>query len=972
MVSTQGVLTYSELVQLVESRTAEFQKANLENCIVALQRKKSNAYVIDIVALLCAGAIVMPVDPSLPSHRRAQMLEISKANALIAEDGILTINDDSVSDIPQARLSKAAYVFFTSGSTGQPKAILGSACALRHFINWQGKEFEIESSDRIPFLTNIGFDVSLRDIFLPLHHGAMLFIPDEYTEEKPQITLSWMKDHSITRLHAVPSVIRIWSQCDGDPMPTLRTVFSAGEKLTSKILSAIGTITHPAVEVVNLYGPTETTLAKFFHRLNPISVIEGSSAPVGQPLPGTTYQLSAKGEIIITTPDASLGYLGSATTENSRFSAENTTYHTGDIGELDSHGLLYIIGRIDDQVKINGVRLHTKEIEHVLSQAPMVDDVVVLAIPNNTGDEFRLAAVWTGTDGDDQLPRSFAMERLPRPIVPTIWQNWKKLPTNNNGKTNRRAIHEILTTQTTQINPQNNDNSTQKWLCQVVKELLGGQDVKITDDFFAIGGTSLHIAFLIGKIEEKFSKTLAFKNIFENSKLKDVAVAIDNAPQNQTVNIPTIGKKDQYALSPQQRRWWNIYMPFSNRSWATMVRIIAFDHHVTERKLRKALFDLTIDQVAMQLSLHPSEYEIVQKITTPNSPKQMPVSTHDLSNMSNEEAKEQLDHLRLECANSEIATDCWPLFRCLLVYMPDNKLILVFAMHHMISDGFSMGLIETALRKSISEGVEQEPFQTFNYLDYAAWAKDQEPVLCGEGSQAELYWRKVFHTPYSKHIFKEKWTGSDHDRGQSYCCKVPHSLHSDIQKFARREHLTEFSIYFSAKFRAWHKLLNRDDLVIGTPAAGRDIAGTETLVGNLISLCCVRSRLDNAPAHLADYVRNIMEAVASGMTYQGYQYDTLVRSLDMEFEQNRFPLTTIFISYLNFETMRQINLNQSELGFSDLGFTVKFDIMSYVREHKDCASLQMQYRNNLFDKEDINFFSQLWLENIHQIATSKI
>jgi non-ribosomal peptide synthetase component F len=324
IISSSGELTYAELAEAVESRATIFQQENLTRQIVALQRTKSYSYVIDLLALLSVGAITMPIDPSLPPACREEMVKLAQPVALVTEDGSITVDGTaSELNLSEVQRSEAAYVFFTSGSTGRPKAILGARKALRHFIEWQGQEFEIGLEDRIPFLTHIGFDVSLRDVLLPLCHGAKLLIPDEAVTEKPQLTLNWLRQNGVTRLHTVPSVVRIWAQCATGLIPSLRTVFSAGEKLTPGTLTAIRSVANPNVEVVNLYGPTETTLAKFFYRLDPDETVKGSSAPVGQPLPKTSYSLGTEGEIIITTPDASLGYLGASSDENRRFHIAN-------------------------------------------------------------------------------------------------------------------------------------------------------------------------------------------------------------------------------------------------------------------------------------------------------------------------------------------------------------------------------------------------------------------------------------------------------------------------------------------------------------------------------------------------------------------------------------------------------------------------------------------------------------------------
>jgi len=386
--------------------------------------------------------------------------------------------------------------------------------------------------------------------------------------------------------------------------------------------------------------------------------------------------------------------------------------------------------------------------------------------------------------------------------------------------------------------------------------------------------------------------------------------------------------------------------------------------------VRKAIYNIVSVQDSMRIFFTQDGDQLRQHVLENISEKDIDVLYHDIQSESEDIKPEKLDKIRLSIANKEIDPLNWPLFRVNLIALSPNKMCLIFAIHHMVSDGFSVGLIEDALRKKLEHNISYSPDLSFNYIAYANWANEEEKVY-GKSSPAEKYWQELFKDPYEKIIFSEKWLGKDHDRGMGYCHRVPDNLRANVIATARREKLTEFSIYLAAKFLAWHKILNRNDIVIGTPAAGRDVTGTEEVLGNFISLVCMRSQISN-PHNLCEYTNQIMRSVAKAMTYQGYQYDTLVKSLGLPLEQNRFPLTTLFISYLNFETLRSQPLPENELKHSDLGFAVKFDLMSYVSEHKDATSLQVQYRNNLFDRSDIEAFIQQWLLSIDDIVSFRI
>jgi mycobactin peptide synthetase MbtE len=967
-------LTYAQLLDCVQKRAVEIGHVASAHDVVSLSKPRSIEYLIDLLSILHLGAIAMPIDPSYPAARRKAMFDCVPAQVALGSGSDQVLNVESNLSGSEHGAEQPAYIMFTSGSTGHPKAILGSLTGLVNFIRWQGAEFAVETGDRVSFLTPIGFDVSLRDILLPLLHGATLVIPNDEDITSPLRITQWLFEKDISIMHTVPSVAKIWARTTEQTLPSLRLCFLAGEKLYPANVAILRGAFGEHVEYVNLYGPTETTLAKFFHRIDQISEQDDGTLPVGHPIPGASFELRGgdrKGEVVIKTPDASLGYIGAGQSDLDRFSSDETgrtCYCTGDLGERREDGSLVIVGRVDDEVKVNGVRVHPNEVTHTLGGYEGAQDVVVIAKDKDSSDP-RLAVFWVPAaltpEADEADFRSFSMSQLPRVIVPTIWRKLEVLPQNANGKVDTRALLEMLTHDTATVRAPT--TSTEVWLAHTISSIIDTPVNNIGADLFGLGATSIHVAFLIGQIEAEMGKVLDFADLFSASTLADIAGLIDAAPRNEPVAIPVLTPAKTYRMSPQQRRWWNIYMPRGNRSWATMVRLIEFDVTLDAQRLHDALFALVERYDSLRMTFEHQENEVV--LTEPEGQDfaDFPIQTLDLSGCTSKEANIALNEARLDVANSEIATGEWPLFRVKLVQMPMGRSTLVFAIHHMVSDGFSMNLIDEQLRNLVSDAPTVLPPLPYDYRAYADWSCDIEKNQCGAASKAAAYWSSVFERPYHKHIFPEKWTGPDHDRGQGYCIQVPDDVRIAVQEYARANRVTEFSVYFSAKLRALHRLTKRDDLVVGTPAAGRETKGSEALVGNFISLVTVRSVSPERSSAL-EHVKATMQSVAKAMTHQSYQYDTLVKQLGMNFEQARFPLTTMFISYLNFSGAGGSGFDPNETGFSDLGFAVKFDLMSYIREHNKATSLLLQYRNNLFDKPEISRFADMWLTELRAIV----
>ena len=292
-------------------------------------------------------------------------------------------------EMPSVAPDDPAYIFFTSGTTGKPKGVLGRHKGLSHFLQWQRETFGIGSADRAAQLTALSFDVVLRDILTPLTSGATLCLPDDPEDFGPDRVIDWLERESITMLHAVPSLAQFWlshaSRRDARRHGP-RYVFFAGEPLLDTLVRRWRELLPVTGEVVNLYGPTETTLAKCCYRV-PAEGMTPGVQPVGQPMPqaqalvltegNQLCGIGESGEVLIRTPFRSLGYVNATEENESRFvpnffraDAADLLYRTGDRGRYRPDGLLELTGRIDNQVKVHGVRIEPEEIEEVLECAP--------------------------------------------------------------------------------------------------------------------------------------------------------------------------------------------------------------------------------------------------------------------------------------------------------------------------------------------------------------------------------------------------------------------------------------------------------------------------------------------------------------------------------------------------------------------------------------------------------------------------
>ena len=534
--------------------------------VVAITGERSFGLIAGILGILASGGVLLTLDRNLPEQRRRLMLTTAKATILLdvsnhrtdkSIEGLEIIpidpNEATAEALPQIAHSSLpipapddpAYLFYTSGTTGTPKGVLGSHKGLAHFLNWQRQTFELQPTDRVAQITGLSFDVVLREIFLPLTSGATLCLTEPTADLAPAVIIRWLERQKISIVHIVPSLAQIWiaNLPESCSLGTLRWIFFAGEPLTAKLVQQWRNCLPESSQIVNLYGPTETTLAKCYYQI-PRDILPGVQ-PIGWPLPETQAlviattaacapscgdrlcEIGEAGEIVIRTPFRTLGYVNT-TGENQRRFVKNPfrnddrdlLYYTGDRGCYRADGTLEILGRIDRQVKIRGVRIELGEIEQAIDRHPDIRETVVICQENIHAEKCLVAYI---TFKPAQQPtqselRHFIQQILPAYMMPSAFIYLDALPLTPNGKVDRAALPNPTTQQLRQaaaqplIAPR---DRLELQLTKIWEGVLDIQPIGVNDNFFEMGGNSLLAVRLVAHIKTEFQQDLPIAAIFQ-------------------------------------------------------------------------------------------------------------------------------------------------------------------------------------------------------------------------------------------------------------------------------------------------------------------------------------------------------------------------------------------------------------------------------------------------------------------------
>ena len=507
--------------------------------VVTVTGRSSFGLIASVVAILMAGGVLVTIDEALPADRRKQIAGLTDARCRIsvqtdaglcceAADSTLRVDAwpshaalEALGDRdwrgPAVPQDANAYIFFTSGSTGLPKGVLGVHRGLAHFLDWQRENFAIGPGDRSAQLTALSFDVVLRDIFFPLTSGATICIPDRELILDARRMLKWIREQKITILHCVPSLMKAWLQADDDARPfvSLKYIFFAGEPLTDALLSRFKAAASGSTRIANLYGPTETTLAKM---ANIVEEPEQGVQPVGKPQPGvdvfivrdrkTFCGLWEIGEIAIRTPYRSHGYFRNAELTRQVFhenpgrrDPEDLIYYTGDLGRYRADGKVEIFGRIDAQIKIRGVRIEPNEIEAQMLGFPGVRDAAVSARPGPSQEKVLYGFVVRNVVADHGDATGYAREiraflrgKLHEAMVPARVVFLDALPYLPNGKLNRKELASIEVRERAEVGQETAlaavDDAARP-IIDALRKLVPGPIDDLGRSFVELGGDSL-------------------------------------------------------------------------------------------------------------------------------------------------------------------------------------------------------------------------------------------------------------------------------------------------------------------------------------------------------------------------------------------------------------------------------------------------------------------------------------------------
>lgn len=898
--------------------------------IVALLFRPSLEFVVAVLAVLRAGGTVMPLDPSHPSERHAQLLADAGATYLLHAPDVeqpprhraqplpLAVDDPSASEAGWIarglQPEHLAYVIYTSGTTGAPKGVMVEQRALVNHMHWMRRFFDAAPRGmRHMLLVSPGVDVAIYQICLPLLRGDALFLPQASTVLDPEQLCAYVREHRIDVVDSVPSLIRSLLDERSDTTPLeLPYLCCGGDEVTSAVLRAIERRARIG-KLVNYYGPTETCLN--VSALMSADWTAWERLPIGRPCDNyEVHVLDAElrpvppgfvGEIHVGGAGLARGYLGRPGLSADRFvpnpfAVGERMYRTGDLARWLPDGNLEFVGRRDRQVKIRGFRVEIGEVETALAGIVGVGQAIVDAGPAHDG-ELALVAFVTPRGGsplDAASVRAALRARLPAAMVPAQLVVLDAMPLTSAGKVDRDALRELAVSTPRAARGPRPRSSTQVLLAGIWAELLGIEVPDLGANFFALGGHSLLAMRLGSRIRETFGCAVPLRDVLAASDLGSLAELVDAA--RGAPSLPALGRvREREALQPTssaQRRFWLLDQLARGRGTYNIAAALALEGRLNLDALRRALAELVARHEALRTVL-VVEASLAQRVL-PHAHIELELLDVDAPDDAEARAAALARYAGQLAASPFDLTRAPPLRAVLLRCGSTAQLVIVLP--HVAVDGVALDLLLRELVERYAAAVRDEPSPREaatcpQPVDIAAWEAGWrggpvEHELLTRWTERLLPLPDPLELPHDRQP-SEALAGRAHVHRR----RLPCALWQQVSLMSARERCTPFMVTLAAFALCLRRLVDTPRFLVGVPVAGRErpeLADSVACMVNTLALPFAPPLELGFSAYLAHLRGELLAALGD----QALPFEALVESLAPRRRASSSPLIEVMFS----------------------------------------------------------------------------
>jgi amino acid adenylation domain-containing protein len=974
-------LKYSELDEKSNQLANTLIKKGIKpDQLIGICLDRSIEMIISVLAVWKSGAAYLPLDPSYPTERIEYMLADSQSQLLITSEKylnafqsfqgerlIVDLNtfdlsfENKTEQIVKIEPDNLCYVIYTSGSTGKPK---GAAITHRGAVNLglnQVKFFKADKN-RLMQLASFSFDAWISEFLLSLLTGSTFIITDDEVIKSPEMLTEKIKSEKVDALVITPSVLSLLNPAE---FAGIKLIISAGEKLNPELAAKWKKVER----FINGYGPTEASVCTSVYECSGHEI----EMQIGKPIDNfNTYVLNSNlqplpvgipGELYIESIGLARCYLNNPYLTAERFIPNpfseisgSRLYKSGDLVKLSEDGNLIFLGRIDKQIKLRGLRIELEEIEAVIKSFEEVKNAAVILVEPDHRDAFIAAYISVRSDKYN-LPelKSNLQKKLPLHMLPSVIKVIEAIPMTPNGKIDYKALPPIEDASEA-VREAQSKNQIEDLLASIWQKILGVSKVNLHDDFFALGGHSIKATQMLTRIREAFNVEIPLKDVFLFPTLKQLSSRINeklNLDSSESINkIEKRGpdRNKPLPLSLSQQRLWFLDQLSPGNNFFNVVASIRLDGKMDIIAIKKSINSIIQRHEALRTTFHEIEGEAIQVVADYYN---FEPETIDLTDRLEKNANDFISKFVNEFVGKPFDLTNLPLFRLLVIKQTSTDWIIVLCMHHIISDGWSIGLFINELsafynREKNNTELTLEPIE-IQYADFGIWQRENLDL-----QKHISFWKEEFkdETPVLELPFDRPRPAVQSFNGSTVKTELPAAIMKKVIDLSLQNGATPYITFLSVYLLLLHKFSSQDTIVVGTPNANRRISETEKLIGFFVNTLLVKADF-NPGMKFNELVKQVRLKVLQAYAHQDLPFEKLVEVLQPEREMSHSPLFQAAFVYQNIP-IEKINFADCEIQPFEIDQHIaRYDLTLTLAEVDDSLKGFWEFNVDLFDRVTI-------------------
>lgn len=970
-VSSNGlILTYAELNSKSNAVAHALLQQDILEGTVGICAEPSLEMAAAILGVLKAGYAFIPLNPE-SKGRNQLILEDGTCSTILTQQGTsdtlsfegnkLVIDDIwNAADLKNINRSKndgLAYIIYTSGSTGKPKGVKITHANVVNYAQWFIDFTELSSDDKSVLTSSFAFDLGYTSIFPTLLNGGELHLISENVYKSPSDLMNYIQSNGITYLKITPSLLSTWIDTDDFNATTtgsLRYVVLGGEHIKVEHVEKAIAI-NPKVKYINHYGPSETTIGAIAKKIEHIE--EYSQRPtIGKPINNTQVFIVDKnnnilpigvaGELCIAGEGVGNGYVNKSEETATRFITNlpyaDRLYKTGDMARWLPDGTIEILGRIDDQVKINGYRIELEEINQALLSKESVTDSVVV-VKQGEVNQYVVAYYVSENQLEEEDLRTHLSEKLAEYMLPSQYVWLERIPLTPNGKVDKRQLPTPeFETKGDFAAP---DTEMEKALAQIWSTLLKmpADEIGVNDHFFDLGGNSLSAIRLNYNLQKQFQLKLEIRQIFENPTIKSLADLVEKGGQEAQTEIKRIADSPEYLASSAQERLYYEYVKNPEDKRYNVVSVYNVKGGLDIAKTAAIFEQLVNRHESLRTSFALNNAgEIVQSINDTTDFKMTEIDTNAYPTL---EAS-----LNLFTQPFDLSNGC-PIRVGVFQNEGDQYLIMCF--HHIICDGLSKNMLISEFRR-LYEG-EELPSLKLRYIDYAAWQKD---ITSGLSKQKEFWMNQLSGMSTGLELPRLGTKEDMFTNAASYeTLFLKGNTYTELKELSSATETSDYMLLLAVSYILLSKITGSEDIAVGTDVAGRNHPELNDILGTFVNLLPLRVKL-NEEQSFDTFLREVKKCVLDSFEHEDLQYNDMVNLL----KEKEGIVDNLFDVHFTLVNYQEDNVNVGDLQFETVeinwGEQSEFELKIHVIDEENRFRVLFIYNTELYDADTINLLQE--------------